>query len=48
MVKTGTAGDPALATHEKGEALVESSAKRLADLIREFRRREIRPRTDHH
>jgi creatinine amidohydrolase len=46
--KTGTVGDPTLATREKGEAFVESSAKALADLIREFRRREIRPRTDHH
>jgi creatinine amidohydrolase len=46
--QTGVVGDPTLATREKGEAFVESSAARLAELIREFRRREIRPRVDHH
>lgn len=46
--KTGTVGDPTLATAEKGRALVESSVANMVRLIREFRAREIRPRVDHH
>jgi creatinine amidohydrolase len=45
---TGTVGDPTKATPEKGRRFVEAVVKRLADLLRDFRIREIRPRVDHH
>lgn len=46
--KTGVVGDPTKATAEKGKRFVEAVAERLTALIREFRRREIAPRVDHH
>ncbi|MDQ2898844.1 MAG: creatininase family protein [Acidobacteriota bacterium] len=46
--KTGTVGDPTKATREKGEKFVLAVVDRMVDLLREFRRREIRPRVDHH
>ena len=46
--KEGVVGDPTLATREKGEKLVEGIAEELARFLKEFRAREIRPRTDHH
>ncbi len=46
--RTGTVGDPTKATPEKGKRFVDAVADRLTALIREFRAREIRPRTDHH
>ncbi|MGI8990881.1 MAG: creatininase family protein [Bryobacteraceae bacterium] len=46
--KTGTVGDPTKATKEKGEKFVVAVVDRMVDLLREFRRREIHPRVDHH
>ena len=46
--KTGTVGDPTKATKKKGEKFVSAVVGRLIALIKEFRAREIRPRTDHH
>ncbi len=46
--KTGTVGDPTLATLAKGQRFVEAVIEQMIKLIREFREREIRPRVDHH
>ena len=46
--RTGTVGDPTKATREKGEKFVTAVVDRMIALIREFRGREIQPRTDHH
>lgn len=46
--KTGINGDPTLATEAKGQRVVECVVDNLVDLIRDFRRREIAPRVDHH
>ena len=45
---TGVLGDPTLATAEKGRVLFEAVTRELAALVREFRTRPVRPRTDHH
>ncbi|MEO8658712.1 MAG: creatininase family protein [Bryobacteraceae bacterium] len=46
--KTGTVGDPTLATPEKGRRFTEAVTARLTALITEFRARTIAPRVDHH
>lgn len=46
--KSGTVGDPTLATLEKGQQFVSAVVKRMIDLIRDFRAREIAQRVDHH
>src|SRR4029077_1523167 len=46
--KTGTVGDPTKATREKGKQFVEAVVERMVRLLKEFRQREIGPRTDHH
>jgi creatinine amidohydrolase len=46
--RTGTVGDPTLATAEKGRRFVEAVVERLRALIREFRDRRIAARVDHH
>jgi creatinine amidohydrolase len=46
--RTGTVGDPTLATAEKGRRFVEAVVERLIALIQEFRERQIAPRVDHH
>ena len=46
--RTGTLGDPTKASVEKGDRFVAAVVKRLVDLIRELRQREILPRVDHH
>jgi creatinine amidohydrolase len=46
--ETGTVGDPTKATREKGEKFVNAVVDHMVELISEFRRREIRPRVDHH
>ncbi|MDZ4801901.1 MAG: creatininase family protein [Bryobacteraceae bacterium] len=46
--RTGTVGDPTLATAEKGRLFVEAVVERMKALIREFRAKEIAPRVDHH
>jgi len=48
LSKTGTMGDPTLATAEKGEALLAAAADELLWVIDEMKTREIRPRVDHH
>jgi creatinine amidohydrolase len=45
---TGVQGDATKATAEKGRALFEAAARRVADFVEEFAAREIRPRTDMH
>ncbi|MCL5962585.1 MAG: creatininase family protein [Chloroflexi bacterium] len=46
--KTGTLGDPTQASSDKGEKFLVAAATGLLELIREFRRRPIDPRVDHH
>ncbi len=46
--RTGTVGNPTLATREKGEKFVNAVVERMVLLLREFRAREIQPRVDHH
>ena len=46
--RTGTVGDPAKATIQKGEKFVEAVVERMIILLKEFRAREIQPRVDHH
>ncbi len=46
--RTGTVGDPTKATAEKGKRFVDAVVDRMVVLIKEFRAREIQPRTDHH
>ncbi len=46
--KSGTVGDPTLASAEKGRRLFEATVAALVDLARDFREMEIRPREDMH
>ena len=46
--RTGTLGDPAKASTEKGRRFVEGVVGNLVKLIRELRERRIDPRVDHH
>ena len=46
--KTGTVGDPTLATFEKGEKIFQETVNGMVRLVKEFRNRPIRPRQDHH
>ncbi len=46
--ETGTQGDPTKASKAKGERILHLCAEALASFIREFKAREIKPRTDHH
>jgi creatinine amidohydrolase len=46
--KTGTIGDPTLATEAKGRRIIDCVIENLIDLIRDFRARAIAPRVDHH
>jgi creatinine amidohydrolase len=48
MSKSGTMGDPTLATQEKGKVLFDEIVKNLGSFILEFKGRRIRRRTDHH
>ena len=48
MSETGVLGDPTVATAEKGKQIVEKAAERLAQFLREFRKREVRPTPDRH
>ncbi|MFA4964411.1 MAG: creatininase family protein [Thermoleophilia bacterium] len=48
LSRTGTMGDPTVATEEKGRVLLDAATTELAAVIEEMRRREIRPRVDHH
>jgi len=46
--ETGVVGDATVASKEKGERLFEVIVDRLAELIEEFKYREIKTNTDHH
>jgi len=48
MSETGTLGDPTKASREKGKRILHLCTEALANFIREFKNREIKPRTDHH
>jgi creatinine amidohydrolase len=48
LSRTGTMGDPTLATAEKGESLLEAAANELLMVIDEMSVRPIRERVDHH
>jgi creatinine amidohydrolase len=48
LTDTGVMGDPTKATAEKGNRLLEASAKGIVELIDEMRARVTRPRKDHH
>jgi creatinine amidohydrolase len=48
LSKTGVIGDPTLGTEEKGKKVADFTVERLVALIKEFKRREIPPRVDHH
>jgi creatinine amidohydrolase len=46
--RTGTVGDPTVASAAKGKRFVDAVVERLIALIREFRERKIEQRRDHH
>lgn len=46
--ETGIAGDPTLATREKGEKIFEAGVTALIDLVKEFKERKISVKKDHH
>lgn len=46
--RTGTLGDPAKASREKGERIFNLYVERLVEFLREFKRMEVSQRRDHH
>jgi creatinine amidohydrolase len=48
LSRTGTMGDPTLATADKGHLLLDAATDELVMVVGEMKRREIRPRVDHH
>lgn len=46
--KTGIVGDPTKASLDKGRRVTEAVIDQMIALIRDFRKREIQPRVDHH
>ena len=48
LSRTGTMGDPTLATAEKGHTLLEAAVDELIMVVDEVKRREIRLRVDYH
>lgn len=48
LSRTGTMGDPTLATAKKGEILFDAAVTELVAVIEEMKARPIRPRIDHH
>lgn len=48
MSRTGTIGDPTLATRQKGRLIFQAVVKNLTEFILEFKKRGIRRRIDHH
>ena len=46
--RTGTKGDPTVASAEKGARVVECVVRNMVRVVEEFRAREIKPRVDHH
>ncbi len=45
--RTGTWGDPTVASREKGERILQAAAEELVELVRELKTRPIRPRVPH-
>lgn len=48
LSKTGTRGDPTVATKEKGDKWLDAAVKGLKGIIRDFKKYEIKARIDHH
>ncbi len=48
LSRTGTMGDPTLASAEKGRILLDAAVDELVAVIDEMKRRQIRSRVDHH
>ncbi|HJW74078.1 MAG TPA: creatininase family protein [Thermoleophilia bacterium] len=48
LSRTGTMGDPTLASAEKGRVLLDAAVDELVMVIGEMKKREIRKRIDHH
>jgi creatinine amidohydrolase len=48
LSKTGTMGDPTVATREKGKAWFELAVTELLNIVRELRTRPLPKRVDHH
>ncbi len=48
VTETGIAGDPTLASPEKGRRFLEACVENLVEFAREIRSLEVRPRVDHH
>ena len=48
LSRTGTMGDPTLASAEKGRVLLDAAVAELVTVIDEMKRRQIRSRVDHH
>jgi creatinine amidohydrolase len=48
LSKTGTMGDPTVASAAKGEVLLKAAVDELLMVIGEMKHRQIRPRVDHH
>ncbi|MHB1652609.1 MAG: creatininase family protein [Desulfitobacteriaceae bacterium] len=45
--RTGTWGDPTVATKEKGQIIIDTAANELIEVIQELKERQVRPRTPH-
>lgn len=48
FVENGVAGQPTLATADKGRRIMAEAANRLVEFVTEFQKRPDRPRVDHH
>lgn len=48
LSRTGTMGDPTLATADKGKVLLDAAVAELVMVVDEMKGRRIRPRVDHH
>lgn len=48
QTETGVMGDATVATKEKGKAWLEAAVEGLIGIVKDFRRRKIRARVDHH
>jgi len=46
--KTGILGDPTKADKDRGKKMFEIYVERLTEFVKEFRKREIKPRIDYH
>jgi creatinine amidohydrolase len=48
LSRTGTMGDPTVATAAKGQVFLQAAVDELLMVIGEMKRRQIRSRVDHH